>query len=227
MYGLFNALLDDIEMPLRWRRRLRHQFWRPQAFHDLLNTFAKTRDVRRTSISTTIDQLENFAAEQVVADELEREGLALVGGRSIADIAARLTEKFADRSERPLSAASTALISTYLAVEGNLIEAVAQLKALQGGSNFSEAITEFEQRIVALEDQGLNPRRFMFDANFGRDLEYYTGFVFQIEASAGNHVVALAGGGRYDELLADLGALTPVPAVGCAIHTERVMAVLA
>ena len=30
--GLFAALLDALPMPERWRRRLRHQFWRPEAF---------------------------------------------------------------------------------------------------------------------------------------------------------------------------------------------------
>ena len=30
--GLFAALLDALAMPERWRRRLRHQFWRPEAF---------------------------------------------------------------------------------------------------------------------------------------------------------------------------------------------------
>ena len=30
--GLFRALLDAADMPLRWRRRLMHQFWRPEAF---------------------------------------------------------------------------------------------------------------------------------------------------------------------------------------------------
>ena len=34
----------------------------------------------------------------------------------------------------------------------------------------------------------------------------------------------IAGGGRYDTLLADLGAPQPVPAVGSAIHTERLLA---
>src|SRR5262245_15749276 len=30
--GLFTALLDALSMPQRWRRRLRHHFWRPEAF---------------------------------------------------------------------------------------------------------------------------------------------------------------------------------------------------
>ena len=36
----------------------------------------------------------------------------------------------------------------------------------------------------------------------------------------------VAGGGRYDNLLADAGAPAQVPAVGSSIHTERLLAVL-
>src|SRR5437867_1366796 len=31
--GLFSALLEALAMPRRWRRLLRHYFWRPEAFH--------------------------------------------------------------------------------------------------------------------------------------------------------------------------------------------------
>ena len=66
-----------------------------------------------------------------------------------------------------------------------------------------------------------------FTAGFGRELEYYTGFTFQIEADTAHGPVAVAGGGRYDNLLSDMGSPVPVPAVGCAIHTDRLKAVLA
>ncbi len=78
-----------------------------------------------------------------------------------------------------------------------------------------------------MEELGLNPKRFEFKATFGRELEYYTGFVFQIEVETPGGFVAVAGGGRYDNLLSDMGSPVPVSAVGCAIHTERLKAVLA
>jgi ATP phosphoribosyltransferase regulatory subunit len=78
-----------------------------------------------------------------------------------------------------------------------------------------------------MEELGLNPRRFHFAAGFGRELEYYTGFTFQIEADTAHGPVTVAGGGRYDNLLSDMGSPVPVPAVGCAIHTDRLKAVLA
>ena len=57
-----------------------------------------------------------------------------------------------------------------------------------------------------MEELGLNPRRFHFAAGFGRELEYYTGFTFQIEADTPHGPVAVAGGGRYDNLLSDMGS---------------------
>jgi ATP phosphoribosyltransferase regulatory subunit len=36
----------------------------------------------------------------------------------------------------------------------------------------------------------------------------------------------VAGGGRYDSLLGEVGAPSDVPAVGASIHTERLLAAL-
>ncbi|MFO1034498.1 MAG: ATP phosphoribosyltransferase regulatory subunit [Hyphomicrobiales bacterium] len=225
--GLFNALLDGLDMPDRWRRRLKHQFWRPQAFRSLLETFAKPATDRRTSISENVDAVATGHAADAVAARLAALGLPLVTARSLEDIGERLAEKRADRSEKPLPAAALAQIEAYLAIEGALPDVLTALRAVSAAPSFTAACQAFDDRIAALEDQGLNPRRFQFSANFGRDLEYYTGLVFQVDVEARNAPLSVAGGGRYDGLLKDLGAATRVPAVGCAIHTERVKAVLA
>jgi ATP phosphoribosyltransferase regulatory subunit len=55
-------------------------------------------------------------------------------------------------------------------------------------------------------------------------MEYYTGFVFELWAKDAEGAVQVAGGGRYDTLMEQLGAKKHIPAVGCAIRTERVLA---
>ena len=224
--GLFNALLEDMPMPERWRRRLRHQFWRPQAFRNLLETFAKPARALRSSISENIDALEGQDAVAETSRLLADKNLNLVTLRSVEDIASRLAEKLADRSEQPLAETMVVAIESYLKVSGALTDVTSQLKAISKTPRFLGAVDKFEQRIAALEDQGLNPRRFHFSADFGRELEYYTGLVFQIEVKARNAPLSVAGGGRYDRLLQDLGAVTSIPAVGCAIHTDRLLAVM-
>lgn len=224
--GLFNALLEDMPMPERWRRRLRHQFWRPQAFRNLLETFAKPARTIRSSISGNIDALEGQDAVDQTSRMLADQKLNLVTLRNVEDIASRLAEKLADRSEQPLAETMVVAIESYLKISGPLTDISSQLKAISKTPRFLGAVDKFEQRIAALEDQGLNPRRFHFSADFGRELEYYTGLVFQIEVEARNAPLSVAGGGRYDRLLQDLGAVTSIPAVGCAIHTDRLLAVM-
>jgi ATP phosphoribosyltransferase regulatory subunit len=63
-----------------------------------------------------------------------------------------------------------------------------------------------------------------FTAHFGRNMEYYTGFVFELWSHDTEGPVQVAGGGRYDTLMESLGAPSPVSAIGCALRTERVLA---
>ncbi len=224
--GLFHALLDDIDMPQRWRWRLRHHFWRPTAFHALLDGFSKPRNLVRTGISQNVDALETRDPEAAVAFLLKQKNLNPVTDRNVEDIAARLSEKWKDRASTPLDAEAVQKIEAYLKLQGPLADIPTLLKAFCDGKHFAAAALNFSNRIDALEDQGLNPRRFHFSAEFGRELEYYTGLVFQVDVEARNQPVTVAGGGRYDSMLQDLGAKQSIPAVGCAIHTERVKAVM-
>lgn len=55
-----------------------------------------------------------------------------------------------------------------------------------------------------------------FDANIIRGLDYYTGIVFEAQDLIGEVRRAILGGGRYDNLLADVGG-KPLPGVGFAM----------
>ena len=57
-----------------------------------------------------------------------------------------------------------------------------------------------------------------FITDFGRDIEYYTGIVFEV--FSGNREIAR--GGRYDDLLKSLGAKKNIPAVGAAINLKNI-----
>ena len=57
--------------------------------------------------------------------------------------------------------------------------------------------------------------KIIFSTNFGRKLEYYTGMVFNIKNQSNINLIQ---GGRYDNLLSNLGAKRKIPAVGAAIN---------
>ena len=59
--------------------------------------------------------------------------------------------------------------------------------------------------------------RVIYDLGLLRSLDYYTGAVFQVYDPA--YGVPIGSGGRYDDLLGQFGR--PLPAVGFALHVER------
>ena len=124
--GLFSALLEDTPMPVRWRNRLKHHFWRPHAFREVLESFTTNRGAKRTSISALIDRLATEPVAEVVAREIESKNLPLVGGRSLDEIAARLADKSADRSEAALDQAKADAITGYL----NIVERADNLEGV-------------------------------------------------------------------------------------------------
>ena len=73
------------------------------------------------------------------------------------------------------------------------------------GSPMVEAVRRFHRRNALMGAAGLPLDEATFAGVFGRQLEYYTGFVFQIEAAdPDGRALAIAGGGRYDRLLSDI-----------------------
>lgn len=226
--GLFTALLASIDMPERWRTSLKRQFWRPRAFRDLLNRLTGKVPKARTSISDMLDEMTAGQLDAVtfVEDKLEADGLEMIAGRSIEQVAGRLSEKLMDRSEPALSGEHAQLIDDYLSIRAAPATAIEKLKRLgsRTGSEFAAAVALFEARFEAIETAGLRNEEMEFAAVFGRSLEYYTGFVFQIDRQlADGASETIAGGGRYDTMLKDIGADAMIPAVGCAIYASRLL----
>jgi len=67
--------------------------------------------------------------------------------------------------------------------------------------------------------RGIDTKTVRFATSFGRGLDYYTGFEFELH-SKGNGVEPLVAGGRYDGLMTQLGSATPIPAVGFSVWVE-------
>ncbi|MGH6820937.1 MAG: ATP phosphoribosyltransferase regulatory subunit, partial [Methylocella sp.] len=145
--GLFAGLLDDTGMPERWRRKLRHHFWRPAAFRDLLTSFCAERQRRRTSISSLIDRLDETNSLSVVEAEIEARKLPLVGGREIAEIAQRLGEKAADRRETPLARDKAGQLNAYLAIETKAFAVAQEVSKIKGKERFQRATDNFARRL--------------------------------------------------------------------------------
>ena len=89
------------------------------------------------------------------------------------------------------------------------------LKAVLADFDLWKTSPELTRLFAALDVLGV--KEFVkFDPNITRGLLYYTGTVFEAFETSGSLKRAILGGGRYDNLLADVGG-NPLPAVGFAM----------
>jgi len=112
----------------------------------------------------------------------------------------------------PLDATVRARVLAFLQIKS--LATLEQTLAPLGGEKIAARLAEWRKLLGNLEAMGL--RRFVeVDLGVVRGLAYYTGFVFEAFDRRGE-LRALAGGGRYDNLVGKLG-LAELPAVGFAI----------
>ena len=230
--GLFRALIKAIDMPDRWRQFLTHHFWRPDAFRMELRRLARPAEESLRSIPpalrASIVPNDLARSERAVLDYLSANGIETMGSRTVTEVASNLMWRLADARSEPLPAATVELIERYLAISGPAKAAGASLKDLlrERGAAMNPTVDAYHRRLQLMAEMGVDVIHTEFSAEFGRQLEYYTGFVFEVISSDLGPATPLAGGGRYDDLMRAAGAKRDVPAVGAAIHTERLLSVV-
>jgi ATP phosphoribosyltransferase regulatory subunit len=228
--ALFYALIDAFQLPERWRLKLCHYFWRPPVFHALLDRLATGERPSSDGLAAALaDKLAGEGqgrAEELVAAYLDEQGIPLAGNRSLREITERLLDHVADLNAEPLPKEVATVIDYFLAAAAPPREAVDMVAMIAKGAglDIDVSLDTALRRFDRLAADGVDLSRATFATEFGRKLEYYSGLVFQVEGAGMDETEPVAGGGRYDGLLAALGAPRAVPAVGSAIHTERLLA---
>ena len=164
------------------------------------------------------------AALALVTDLMSIAGTTNVGGRTVAEIADRFLEQSTLKSGA-LPRDALATIKRFLAIAGDPDDAVAQLRALADDTklNLTAAIDQLESRVGFMAARGIDTSLTRFSTAFGRGLDYYTGFEFELHAKGhvkDNGVEPLVAGGRYDGLMTQLGSAAPIPAVGFSVWIE-------
>ncbi len=230
--GLFSSVIDATGISPNWKKRLDDAFLKPQSFRDALKAFAK--GVRPASLGIPQSLLSSLrrddtdTSEAAVAVYLEEEAIDLIGTRTLSDITSHLIDIAEDGKEMPLDAGAIALVDRYIAISGPAITAGEKISALiktaPNGSGY--ALETYDRRLALLANAGIDLDRVTFSAEFGRTLAYYTGLVFEVNAAALGDKSPIAGGGRYDGLMRAAGAEADIPAVGAAIHSERLLSAL-
>src|SRR6204780_4796011 len=221
--ALFTALIDALDLSPVWRRRLIKDFNRKISLEQDLERLTLATGTSRNEYEGVLAALagsDRKAALALVTDLMSIAGTTNVGGRSVSEIADRFLEQSTLKGGAlPRDALKT--IKRFLAIAGDPEDAVAQLRALADDAklDITAAIDQLESRVGFMAARGIDTGATRFSTSFGRGLDYYTGFEFELH-SKGNGVEPLVAGGRYDGLMTQLGASTAIPAVGFSVWVE-------
>ncbi|WP_025033787.1 ATP phosphoribosyltransferase regulatory subunit [Bradyrhizobium sp. DOA9] len=221
--ALFNALLDALNLYPVWRRRLVKDFNRKISLEQDLERLAAATKATRSEYEGVLAALagsDRKAALAFVTDLMSIAGTTNVGGRTTAEIADRFLEQSTLKGGA-LPREAIAVLKRFLSISGNPDEAIAELRALTTDAklDLAQAIDQFESRVGFMAARGIDVKQTRFSTAFGRGLDYYTGFEFELH-HRGNGAEPLVAGGRYDGLMTQLGSAAPIPAVGFSVWVD-------
>ena len=221
--ALFTALIDALDLYPVWRRRLIKDFNRKISLEQDLERLTRATRASRNEYEGVLAALagsDRKAALALVTDLMSIAGTTNVGGRSVSEIADRFLEQSTLKGGA-LPRDALELIKRFLAIAGDPDDAIARLRALADDArlDITAAIDQFESRVGFMAARGIQTGATRFSTSFGRGLDYYTGFEFELHAR-GHDVEPLVAGGRYDGLMSQLGASAAIPAVGFSVWIE-------
>ena len=224
--ALFSALIAALDLAPAWKRRLIKDFNHKTSLLQDLDRLAISASHARPEYQGVLAALAGSdpkAAHALVTDLLSIAGITAVGGRSVGEIADRFLEQSALGAQTSLPRETRALIEKFLAIGGDPDEAAADLRAFAREARIAldAPLDLFESRTGFLAARGVDVGRIRFSTAFGRGLDYYTGFVFELYDPSAQSAGQLVAGGRYDGLLTRLGSASAISAVGFAVWIER------
>jgi ATP phosphoribosyltransferase regulatory subunit len=219
--GLVARLFAALRLPANWQRRLKRGLDKGQPVSAIL-TQAPSLAGDHSGVLAALTGTDQQGARALVDDLLSIAGIASVGGRSAAEIAERYLAQVANKTAPAFGVEQREILDRFLAIGGNPDEASRQLRALAADVRLDlhDALDRFDERVNFIAAYGLGFDRLAFKTSFGRNLDYYTGFVFEARHSADPEQVVI-GGGRYDGLAQALGSKQKVAAVGASIWVDR------
>jgi ATP phosphoribosyltransferase regulatory subunit len=229
--GLFTALVDALKLPAARVRKLKRAFAQGRLDAASIAALSESEAAagEHAGLLQAMQGQDPRAARAFVEDLLKIAGISAVGGRSAGEIAERFLVQAAAEADGGIPAELQAVLARYVAVAGDPDAAAAQLRVLAAEArlDMNEALDGFESRTGFIAARGVDVTTLRFSAAFGRNLDYYTGAVFEIRDARAVGAKPIVGGGRYDGLLQRLGSPVPIPAVGCSIWVDRLAASLA
>jgi ATP phosphoribosyltransferase regulatory subunit len=221
--GLINGVLEALGVSAAFARRLKRRLAAGKSPKEALGKANGVSGLDRyAGVMSALEGAESSAARAFVGDMLSIAGARASGGRSAEEIAERFLRK-AQEGAAALEDGKAEALGQFLSFSGHPDRVAADVRELgrSHGLDIEAALARYESRIGFMAARGIDLGSISASAGFVRNLDYYTGMVFEILPSSAASAKPLVGGGRYDTLLKRLGAAEDVPAVGFSVWVER------
>ena len=162
-------------------------------------------------VNDTIVEIDKKRYQQM----LKQDQLKMIAGRSVNEILERFNNKIKDPRRAKKGKNVAKIIKDFLKIKCSIDQAANKLNYFFKKNKINLRVENNYFPITKNKVSKLNIR---YSASFGRQLEYYTGLVFKIEIKKKSKNINIINGGRYDNLIGDLGSNKKIPAVGAAIN---------
>ena len=199
-------MLDKLKIPKRWKLRLSRHFWREKYFDSLLKRLETNSDIDPNGVEVDKKRYKKMKSENQNK---------IIGRRKIEEILNRFNKKIKDPRSFDEGKRIVKIIRSFLKINCKLSKLDETLLNFAKKNNLNK---EIFKEFKAIQNLKKLKQEVNFITNFGRDIEYYTGIVFEIFSGKKE----IARGGRYDGLLKSLGAKKNIPAVGAAINLKNI-----
>ena len=205
--NIFYSLVDSLKLPSRWSLRLKRHFWRPEYFSELISRLSSNSDIQKNVFE--LDKKSYFKMRKLDQN-------SMIAGRKISEILKRFEKKIKEPRSNIDGKRVARIVNKFLKINCSLKNAKSELKNFEAKNNLDLKLDGFDIFNLKFKNNDV-----IFSSNIGRNVEYYTGLVFEIIKKSKN--LNLASGGRYDNLIQILGASKKIPAIGGAINYDNLL----
>ncbi len=202
------------ERPQKGRYRQFHQFGA-----EVVGSSGAAADVEVIALMMSIYKELGLSDFRLRINSLGNENSRPAYKSALSDYLAPFRDDLSETSRERLEANPLRILDTKNPAERALLEGAPSLADFLDDDS-REHHDEVKQLLADLDIA------FVEDPFLVRGLDYYTKTAFELESDRVGAQSALAGGGRYDLLASELGAKTPLPAVGFAAGFERLFLAL-
>jgi len=205
--NIFYSLVESLKLPTRWRLRLKRHFWRPEYFSELITRLSTNSDIQKNVFE--LDKKSYLKMRKVNKN-------TMIAGRKVSEILNRFQKKIKEPRSNIDGKRVARIVNNFLKINCPFGKAKNELRKFETENNLNLKLDNFN-----IFDLNLKNNDVYFSTNTGRNVEYYTGLVFEILKKSKN--LNLASGGSYDNLMQTLGSIKKIPAIGGAINYDNLL----